>query len=551
MLTSTSSGTPQPTQPISLQARLAVITALARLVRNDGVQTAVQQAQSADLQVQDGIELITLDGQVPQSHAILYFPDFVNVELFASTNVVLADARQDENGAADVTVDLEAGHMFVHLNEAREARVTVQTPNAAVRSLTSGAQFDVCRTGELTCILVKQGVVEVTVQNRREILRAGSAGIVPNDQPLSPAICAPLPGFLAWEEDYRLLAGTPALHEEIAALPQKSCPVSASGLPWNARILYEDEFSVPGEWTQGESGSFAARYATQLPGAKYYQVDVQGPAGQYLSFVPNGQTYEDVNIDLKTRIETGHRGDFRYGMVFRRSGEQYYAFVVSPTRGMWYVLKSTANGVEVLRSEKSARIRGLEGQDTLRLESYGDTFLLFINDRFIDWVRDAEYASGEVGLFVESIDNQEARINFNAITLWVLPASQRNPAQGENCFNALDDDADGWIDQADPNCQHEDLTVPSPVTASRTPRPTRTPKTVVTRTAPPATNLPPSTPTKRPPATQPPILPTLPPVLPTIPPILPTIPPIIPTILPILPTLPLPLGPPPATAPPG
>jgi hypothetical protein len=522
-----------------------VITALAKHLGNGGAQTAVQQAQSADLQVQEGVEMITLEGQVPQSYAILYFPDFVNVELFANTKMFLADSRQNVNGSAEVTLELETGHMFVHLNGERDIQVTVQTPQATVTSLTSGAQFDVCRTGELTCVFVKRGVVELTVKGRREVLRAGSAGIVSNDQPLSPAICAPIPGFLAWEEDYRLFADTAALHEEIAALPQASCPVSASGLPWNALILYEDEFSEPRGWTQGESGSFAARY-THAPGARYYQVDVRGPADPYLSFVPNGHTYENVNIDLKTRTETAHRGDFRYGMVFRRSGEQYYAFVVSPTMGMWYVLKHAANEVQVPKSGASDRIRGLEGQDTLRVESYGDTFLLFINDHFIDWFRDGEYASGEVGLFVESIDNTDARLNFNAITIWDLPGSESSPASEENCFNALDDDGDGWIDQADPHCQPGEGIVTSPATPSPPPVPTRTPKTVVTRTAPPATNVPPSTPTNRPPATQPPVLPTiLPSIVPTI------LPPILPTLLPILPTLPLPLEAPLATPTPG
>jgi hypothetical protein len=151
-LSPASADTLQPTQPAPLQGRLAVITALAKHLGNGGAQTAVQQAQSADLQVQEGVEMITLEGQVPQSYAILYFPDFVNVELFANTKMFLADSRQNVNGSAEVTLELETGHMFVHLNAERDIQVTVQTPQATVTSLTSGAQFDVCRTGELTCV---------------------------------------------------------------------------------------------------------------------------------------------------------------------------------------------------------------------------------------------------------------------------------------------------------------------------------------------------------------------------------------------------------------
>jgi hypothetical protein len=527
-----SSAALQPTQPAStqvhlqafLQARLAVIESQAKLLRNGSVQTVIQQAQSADLQVGDGLEMVELAGQIQQSYGILNLPDFVNVELFANTKVFLADAKQGAKDSAAVTLDLEIGHMFVQLNDARTIRVTVRTPDATITTLTSGAEFDVCGNEELTCVMVKRGVVEITARGRREIVRAGSAGIVLKDQPLSPAVCAPTPKFIAWEEHYRLFADAPALQEEIATLPQEPCTLRASGLPWNARILYRDEFSSTFRgWVQGKIDNFTASYV-RYSGARYYQVKVQGPEDQYLSFVPNERDYEDVNIEIKTRTEAASDGDFRYGLVFRRSENQYYAFVVSPPTETWYFLKSSSDGLEILKYGKEGRIRGLDAQDTLRIETYGSTFLVFINDRFIDWISDSDYASGEVGLFVDSIDNPDALINFNSITIWDIPAPVLNPTQGEMCFNASDDDGDGRIDQADPNCQSEEHNVTSPLP-----------------TAPPATNVPASTPTNQPPATQPPA--TQPPA--TQPPATqppatqpPTEPPLPPPILTLLPPLP-------------
>lgn len=528
----------QPTSPAqaAVQARLAVLTALAKLLRNGGGQTAIQQAQSADLRAGDGVELVTLDGQVQQSYGILYVPDLANVELFANTKIFLAGVKQDANGSAEVTLDLEAGGMFVHLNEERAVRVIVRTPYATITSLTSGAEFDVCRSEELTCVMVKRGVVEIAAKGRREIVRAGSAGVVLNDRPMSPAICAPAGTFLAWEEDYRLFASTPSLQQEIAALPQEPCPLGSNGFPLHARILYQDEFSDANGWDQGMINRFAVRYA-RYPGARYYQVDVKGPEDQYLAFVPNDRGYEDVNIDVKTRVEAAGKGDFRYGMVFRRSGDQYYAFVISPATKTWYFLKSSSAGLEVLKYGVDQRMRGLAGQDVLRAESYGSVFLVSINNRFLDWVSDAEYARGEAGLFVESINNLDARINFNSITIWDMPVPV--PAQGEICFNASDDDGNGWIDQADPSCQRIDEVLTSPTivaSPTRTPRATKTPR--ATRTP-----KPPVPTATKPPATQPPLptlvppLPTLVPPLPTlIPPLLTILPPVL-TLLPPLPTI--------------
>ena len=512
------------------------------MVLRGASQTEIQRAQSADLQIGDGVEMVPADGQPQQSYAILSLPDLANVELFASTKMFFAGLKQNANGSAEVTLDLEAGAMFVHPNAESTVRVIVRTPEASVKSLTSDTEFDVCRSEELTCILVKQGVVEIAVQDTREILRAGSAMVVLNDQTLSSAICAPIQKFIAWEESYRLFSNAPTLQQEIAGLPQEPCAVSPSGFPWNARILFRDEFSSARGWVQGEVDPFAARYVRYL-GGRYYQVEVQGAQDQFLSFVPNERIYGDVNIEIKTRIESASPGDFRYGMVFRRSGDQYYAFVISPPTEGWYFLKSSADGLKILRYGTEKKIRGLEGQDTLRVETYGSTFLLFINDQFIAWLSDADYASGEAGLFVDSMEITTGLINFNSITVWDMPAPVLSTVPGENCFNGVDDDGDGQTDLADPRCQRIDPVTP-PATATppptRTPRATRTPK--ATRTP-----RPPDPTATQPPATQPPLptlvppLPTLVPPLPTLIPPLPTVIPPILTLLPPLPTIDLPL----------
>jgi hypothetical protein len=488
-----------------------------------GVETEVQQAQSANVQVGNGIEVVKPDGQEEQSYSILSIPDFVNVELFSHTKVFLADVKQGVGGSTDVTLDLDSGHMFVHLNDQTITRVTVQTAYTTIKTLTAGAEFDVCRDEELTCVVVKRGVVEIIAQDKREIVKAGEAGVVLKDQPPSPAICAPTPTFIAWEERFREIANTLALQEEISNLPQKPCPVTADGLPLNAHILYRDEFTSPASgWEQGKIDNFMVRYV-RSSGPRYYQVQIQGPEDQYLAFVPDERDYEDVNVDVKTFTQAGSGGDFRYGVVFRRSGDQYYAFAISPSTETWYFIKSSSNGLEVLKDGIDKRMRGLDAQDTLRVEAYGSTFLVFINGRFIDWISDSDYASGEVGLFVESIDNPDALISFNSITIWDIPAPVFNPNQGENCFNASDDDGDGWIDQADPNCRRPELILTSPPTSL--PLPTSTPAPV-------------RTPTVRPPPTQPP-LPTLP--LPTRIPPVPTLIPPLPSLIPPLPTLPIPL----------
>ena len=258
----------------------------------------------------------------------------------------------------------------------------------------------------------------------------------------------------------------------------------------------------------------------RFSGRRYYEVQAQGPNAQYLASVPNEREYGDVNVDIKVAAEAASGGDFRHGLFFRRSGDQYYAFVISPVTQTWYFLKSSAAVLETLRQGTDERMRGLETRETLRVETYGSTFLVFINGRFIDWINDPDYTSGEVGLFVETMDSSDALIHFDSIIIWNMPPAVQDPNQGgrEYCFNASDDDGDDLADRADPNCQRLDpVSTPLPLPTNTsvptlTPAPTRTP-------LPPPTNAP-GQPTNPPNNTP---VPTILPPLPTILPPLPTI----------------------------
>jgi len=526
------------------EVRLSVVRSSSRVLRMGSI-ADVQQAQSANIQVDDGIEVVKLEGQDDQSYSILDFADYLEVELFSNTSVFLEDLKQNAGDSNHVTLHLDGGHMFVHLNEQKTTRLTVQTLSATIKTLTDGTEFDVCHTEELTCILVKKGVVEVAANGRKIIVKAGEAGYVLKDEAPSATICAPTLPFIAWEGHFRLFADTSALGTEISELPQEPCPVTVLGLPINAHILYRDEFRNPSSrWARGKIDNFIVNYV-RFSGRRYYEVQTPVPNAQYLASVPNKREYRDVNVDIKVAAEAASGGDFRHGLFFRRSGDQYYAFVISPVTQTWYFLKSSAAGLETLRQGTDERMRGLETRETLRVETYGSTFLVFINGRFIDWINDPDYTSGEVGLFVETMDSSDALIHFDSIIIWNMPPAVQDPNQGgrEYCFNASDDDGDDLADRADPNCQRLDpVSTPLPLPTNTsvptlTPAPTRTP-------LPPPTNAPgqPTNPPNNTPV--PTILPPLPTILPPLPTLLPPLPTILPpilTILPPLPTIQLPL----------
>jgi hypothetical protein len=139
------------------------------------------------------------------------------------------------------------------------------------------------------------------------------------------------------------------------------------------------------------------------------------------------RSFTDFTMESKVLVapnNTAKTGDFRYGLVFRRSGNQYYAFAISPRTKSWSVLKSSPSGLVELKKGSNDSIQGLTAEDTLRVDAKGSTFFFHINDQAIGQVGDADYATGEVGFLVETLDSPRAHIHYGTTTIREVEAPQ-------------------------------------------------------------------------------------------------------------------------------
>jgi ferric-dicitrate binding protein FerR (iron transport regulator) len=437
---------PVPVTGNQIQADLTVVESTAKVFKAGNTETNVQQDQTVDVQVNDRIELDQ------GSRSILKFPDILEAELFRNAIILLTDVKQESGGSTDVKLNLNRGHMFVRLNDVKVSQLTVETVYASTKTLEAGTEFDVCHNEVLTCVWVKKGVVEVVAQGKKETVEAGEASYILKDQPPSPAICAPVEIFVDWEENYRKSADAPALGKMVSQLPQEPCTTQDLEIPSDARVLYKDDFvKASSGWPQGKIDNYSAGYSV----GEYYDAQILNPDFKYTVFVPNKGKYEDVNIDLKVFTLVAREGDFHYGLIFRRSGDQFYAFTISPRTKKWYVLKSSPNALNTLKDGTDEDIQGLETTDTLRVSAKGSTFFFWINGRLIYQISDPNYVKGEVGLFVQTRDSPNALIRFDSITIWDTKPGIIEPTPGarEMCFNNKDDDGDKLIDKADPDCK--------------------------------------------------------------------------------------------------
>jgi hypothetical protein len=59
----------------------------------------------------------------------------------------------------------------------------------------------------------------------------------------------------------------------------------------------------------------------------------------------------------------------------------------------------------------------LDTDDILRVDAQGQNFVFHINDQLIGEVTDPDYASGEIGLYVESFDSPNTHIHFDNLAV--------------------------------------------------------------------------------------------------------------------------------------
>jgi len=182
-------------------------------------------------------------------------------------------------------------------------------------------------------------------------------------------------------------------------------------------MLYQDDFTNPAtNWPEKKFDNYFIGYHEP----EYYHVEITSANYKTTVFEPEKQSFSDVTIEVKVFTnskKTAATGDFSYGLVFRRSGDQYYAFTISPRTKKWFVLKSSPNALVVLAEGTENGIHDLDVEDILRVDAQGSKFSFHINDQLAVQVTDPDYASGEVGFYVQTFDSPNIHIHFDSLSI--------------------------------------------------------------------------------------------------------------------------------------
>jgi hypothetical protein len=185
-------------------------------------------------------------------------------------------------------------------------------------------------------------------------------------------------------------------------------------------LLYEDDFTNPTTgWDVAEFDNYFIGYHEP----ESYHIEIKSPhlrAPVVPIPEPATHNYPDATIEAEIQTvsaRTSTEGDYRYGLVFRRSGDQYYAFAISPTTKKWEVFKSSPSGLVSLASGEEQSIHELDVDDVLRVDAQGPNFLFSINDQLVGQVTDSDYPGGEIGFYAENFENANTHVHYGNLTV--------------------------------------------------------------------------------------------------------------------------------------
>ncbi len=241
-------------------------------------------------------------------------------------------------------------------------------------------------------------------------------------------------------------------------------------------VLYHDSFADPTSgWPAEEKFD---NYFIGYHEPEFYHVEVTSPNYKTAVYEPEKGDFSDVTIAVKAftaSSKTAETGDFSFGTVFRRSGDNFYAFTISQRAKKWYVLKSSPNALTVLAEGTEESIHDPEGEDVLRVDAQGASFFFHINDELVGQVTDPDYATGEVGLYLQTFDITKAHVHFDELTISLLEEPQPQASDAALYHDSFADPTSGWpaeekfdnyfIGYHEPEYYHVEVTSPNYKTA--------------------------------------------------------------------------------------
>lgn len=194
--------------------------------------------------------------------------------------------------------------------------------------------------------------------------------------------------------------------------PAPPTPAEPTGDPG---ILFQDDFSeAESGWPVIPGGPTIASY--QAP--TVYRLEVREP--ETLFQAARAGAFADFSVQADMFVsQAGSAGEWRHGLTFRQiTPDNYYAFFVNPRAGTWQVLKRVLGQWTPLAEGSSAAIESdLQAVNTFRVDAQGPNLTFSLNAEPLVAVVDSEFAAGDLGFVVETLDQALVAVDADSIVV--------------------------------------------------------------------------------------------------------------------------------------
>ncbi len=195
----------------------------------------------------------------------------------------------------------------------------------------------------------------------------------------------------------------------LLGLALSACTAADDGLP------FEETFDELGSWSSGED-----TYSSGTVVDGIYRFEVKEP--DISRWAAAGQEFGDGSYSVEARAVAGPL-DNGFGMLFRADPQagDFYLFKISADGFVWigrYVdgaEEATIVGDHWFASP--AVQQGLNVTNRLRVDAEAGNMIFYVNDREVGRVTDNTFASGDVGLLVQSLGQGGVVVEFDNLSV--------------------------------------------------------------------------------------------------------------------------------------
>jgi hypothetical protein len=138
---------------------------------------------------------------------------------------------------------------------------------------------------------------------------------------------------------------------------------------------------------------------------------------QWIGYNSPDGTYDDFGAETEAQATSSEYAE--YGIRFRAEKDNYYIFAVSTT-GKYYVQKKVDGewaAPDPVKSTASDYIKKGKAKNTLAVLAQGSQISFYINGFLVKTITDDSIASGSVGVFGATGDDDSTEVAFSRLTI--------------------------------------------------------------------------------------------------------------------------------------